>query len=152
VVEKKTASILSNVLVEAEGDRLSTATDLSWVSAAPVLLKCANLVQDPPARRLLDYVRLLPDSPISIKLRKPLGEPGLWPLKDPVGWYVERYPELPQMPPRLAEIPAGFCRPYLKNSFVISAEESRFTLNGALLVIRPERDDGCHRRPSAVHD
>jgi DNA polymerase-3 subunit beta len=52
----------------------------------------------------------------------------------------ESYPELPQMPPRIAEIPAGILASLISRTvFVISNEESRFTLNGALLSIKPGR-------------
>ena len=71
VVEKKTTiPILSNVLVEADGDRiLLTATDLEL----GIRCSCAARVKKSgagtiPARRLLDYVRLLPDSDVQVKV------------------------------------------------------------------------------------
>jgi DNA polymerase-3 subunit beta len=49
----------------------------------------------------------------------------------------ESFPELPAMPPVLAEIPIGILASMIgKTIFAISTEESRFTLNGALLVLR----------------
>src|SRR3954453_5944172 len=70
-VEKKTTiPILSNVLVEASGGRiLLTATDLEL----GIRCSCPAKVAKPgagtiPARRLLDYVRLLPDADVSVKL------------------------------------------------------------------------------------
>jgi DNA polymerase-3 subunit beta len=49
----------------------------------------------------------------------------------------ESFPELPQMPEVLAEIPVGaLCSMITKTIFAISAEESRFTLNGALLIFK----------------
>jgi DNA polymerase-3 subunit beta len=49
----------------------------------------------------------------------------------------DSFPELPQMPEVLAEIPVGtLCSMITKTIFAISAEESRFTLNGALLIFR----------------
>ena len=51
----------------------------------------------------------------------------------------ESFPELPQMPAVLAEIPIGVLAAMISRTiFAISSEESRFTLNGALLLIRPE--------------
>ena len=51
----------------------------------------------------------------------------------------ESFPELPQMPPALAEIPVKTLASMItRTSFAISSEESRFTLNGALLLMRPE--------------
>jgi DNA polymerase-3 subunit beta len=49
----------------------------------------------------------------------------------------ESFPELPQMPEALAEIPIGVLASMIsKTIFAISTEESRFTLNGALLVLK----------------
>ena len=70
VVEKKTTiPILSNVLLEAAGDRVTlTATDLELgircSCPARVRKEGAGTI---PARRLLDYVRLLPDADLNVK-------------------------------------------------------------------------------------
>lgn len=144
VVEKKTTiPILSNVLVEANGDRIVlTATDLELgirVSCpAKVGRSGAGTI---PARRLLDYVRLLPDSDIQVKF----GD-NQWAnlvcgrsRTRIAGMSRESFPELPAMPEVLAEIPAGLLASMItKTIFAISAEESRFTLNGALLIVKPE--------------
>ena len=70
VVERKTTiPILSNFLFEAAGDRLSiTATDLDL----SLRTSCAATVKKEgsctiPARKLYDYVKLLPEGPITIK-------------------------------------------------------------------------------------
>src|SRR5579884_2836720 len=71
VVEKKTTiPILSNVLLEAQGDRLTlTATDLElgMRTSCPARVKREG-AGTIPARKLLDYVRLLPDADINVKL------------------------------------------------------------------------------------
>ena len=71
VVERKTTiPILSNYLFEAAGDKLSlTATDLDL----SLRTSCAAKVKKEgactiPARKLYDYVKLLPDADITIKL------------------------------------------------------------------------------------
>src|SRR5664279_6533100 len=71
VVERKTTiPILSNFLIEAEDDRLTiTATDLDQ----SIKTSCAAKVKKPgsctiPARKLYDYIKLLPEGDISIKL------------------------------------------------------------------------------------
>src|SRR5258705_9227364 len=71
VVERKTTiPILSNYLFEAGGDKLSlTATDL----VLSLRTACAAKVKKEgsctiPARKLYDYVKLLPDADITIKL------------------------------------------------------------------------------------
>src|SRR5215211_5547770 len=142
VVEKKTTiPILSNVLFETDGDRLVlTATDLELgircSCPAKISKQGAGTI---PARRLLDYVRLLPDFDIQVKF----GDNQWASLvcgrsrTRIAGMSRESFPELPAMPEPLAEIPAGlFSSMIAKTIFAISSEESRFTLNGALLILR----------------
>lgn len=141
VVEKKTTiPILSNVLVEADGDRIHlTATDLELGIRA----SCPARVKKGgggtiPARRLLDYVRLLPDGDVQVKIQE-----NHWASLVSgrsrtriAGMSRDSFPELPQMPEVLAEIPIGIIATMIsKTIFAISAEESRFTLNGALLLL-----------------
>ncbi len=141
VVEKKTTiPILSNVLVEADSDRIHlTATDLEL----GIRCSCPARVKKSgggtiPARRLLDYVRLLPDGDVQVKIQE-----NHWASLVSgrsrtriAGMSRDSFPELPQMPDVLAEIPIGVIASMIgKTIFAISAEESRFTLNGALLVL-----------------
>src|SRR4051794_23091290 len=144
VVEKKTTiPILSNVLVEAEGDRIvMTATDLELGIRCACNAKVGKSGSGTiPARRLLDYVRLLPDADIQVKV----GE-NQWAnlvcgrsRTRIAGMSRESFPELPVMPEVLAEIPVSLLSTMIqKTIFAISAEESRFTLNGALLLLRPQ--------------
>jgi DNA polymerase-3 subunit beta len=144
VVEKKTTiPILSNVLVEASGDRiLLTATDLEL----GIRCACPAKVQKPgagtiPARRLLDYVRLLPDADVSVKLQENQWASLLCGRSRTriAGMSRESFPELPEMPEKLAEIPVSVLASMIsKTIFAISMEESRFTLNGALLLLKSQ--------------
>jgi DNA polymerase-3 subunit beta len=142
VVEKKTTiPILSNVLVEAIGDRINlTATDLEL----GIRSSCAARVKKPgastiPAKRLLDYVRLLPDTDLDVKLQD-----NQWislvcgrSRTRIAGMSRESFPELPQMPEPLAQIPMTLLASMIaKTIFAISMEESRFTLNGSLLLLK----------------
>ena len=72
VVEKKTTiPILSNVLIETDGDRIVlTATDLELGirCSCPAKVKKAG-AGTIPARRLLDYVRLLPEGEVQVKVQ-----------------------------------------------------------------------------------
>ena len=141
VVEKKTTiPILSNVLVEADGDRIHlTATDLEL----GIRVSCPARVKKSgggtiPARRLLDYVRLLPDADVQVKIQE-----NHWASlvcgrsrTRIAGMSRDSFPELPQMPEVLAEIPIGAIATMIsKTIFAISTEESRFTLNGALVLL-----------------
>ncbi len=145
VVEKKTTiPILSNVLIEAEKDRIVlTATDLELgircSCPAEVTAEGSGTI---PARRLLDYVRLLPEAPINIKIGENHWANLLCGRSRTriAGMSRESYPELPEMPEKIADIPFGaFASVITKTIFSISAEESRFTLNGALLLVKPDR-------------
>ena len=142
VVEKKTTiPILSNVLVEADSDRIVlTATDLELGirCSCPARVKKGG-AGTIPARRLLDYVRLLPDGDVQVKTLE-----NHWASLVSgrsrtriAGMSRESFPELPKMPEVLAEIPIGVLAAMIgKTIFGISTEESRFTLNGALLVLK----------------
>jgi len=144
VVEKRTTiPILSNVLIEASQDRISlTATDLEL----GIQCGCVAQVKKPgsgtiPAKRLLDYVRLLPDADLQLKF----GD-NQWvsivcgrSRTRIAGMSRESFPELPQMTDKIADIPANLLASMIGQTiFSISNEESRFTLNGALLVLKPE--------------
>jgi DNA polymerase-3 subunit beta len=144
VVEKKTTiPILSNVLIETTGDRiLLTATDLELgircSCPARVSKQGAGTI---PARRLLDYVRLLPDADVNVKIGDNQWASLLCGRSRTriAGMSRESFPELPQMPEMLAELPAAALSSMIsKTIFAISAEESRFTLNGALMLLRPK--------------
>jgi len=144
VVEKKTTiPILSNVLLEAAGDRVTlTATDLELgircSCPARVKKEGAGTI---PARKLLDYVRLLPEGDVNMKFLE-----NHWAAitcgrsrTRIAGMSRESFPELPQMPEKIAEIPVKtLASMIVRTSFAISMEESRFTLNGALLLMRPD--------------
>ncbi len=145
VVERKTTiPILSNYLFEAGGDKLSlTATDLDLSLRtscnAKVKKEGACTV---PARKLYDYVKLLPDADISIKLLE-----NHWVSircgrsnTKMVGMARANFPSLPAFPTAgVVKIPAQVLRGMIaKTGFAIATEESRYTLNGALMMLKPE--------------
>jgi len=145
VVERKTTiPILSNFLFEAGGDKLSiTATDLdlSLRTSCPAKVKKEGSCTI-PARKLYDYVKLLADGDISIKLLE-----NHWVQirsgrsnTKMVGMARANFPALPLFPAESAlQLPAQVLRQLIaKTIFSISNEESRYTLNGALLVLKPE--------------
>lgn len=143
VVEKRTTiPILSNVLLEAAGDRVVlTATDLELgircTCPAQIAKEGSGTI---PARRLLDYVRLLPDADLNVKFQD-----NQWASLTCgrsrtriAGMSRESFPELPVMPEAVAEFPVGLLSSMIgRTIFAISAEESRFTLNGALMLLKP---------------
>jgi DNA polymerase-3 subunit beta len=145
VVERKTTiPILSNYLFEASGDKLSlTATDLDL----SLRTSCSAKVKKEgactiPARKLYDYVKLLPDAEITIKLLE-----NHWVSircgrsnTKMVGMAKSNFPNLPVFPAAgVIRIPAQVLRSMIaKTGFAIANEESRYTLNGALMVLKPE--------------
>src|SRR3977135_3290013 len=132
VVEKKTTiPILSNVLLEAADDRITlTATDLELgircSCPARVKKEGAGTV---PARKLLDYVRLLPEGDGNMKFLENHWANITAGRSRVSGTSDESFPEFPQMPERIAEIPVKTLASMIaRTSFAISMEESRFTL------------------------
>src|SRR6184192_4376328 len=145
VVERKTTiPILSNFLFEAAGDKLSiTATDLDLGlrTSCPAKVKKEGSCTV-PARKLYDYVKLLPEGDITIKLLE-----NHWVSirsgrsnTKMVGMARANFPALPNFPSAdIVKIPAQVLRTLIsKTIFAISNEESRYTLNGALMVLKPE--------------
>src|SRR6202521_265328 len=135
VVERKTTiPILSNFLFEAADDKLTiTATDLDQ----SVRTSCAAKVKKPgactiPARKLFDYIKLLPDGDISIKLMD-----NHWVQiragrsnTKMVGMARANFPQVPEFPASGAvKISVASLKNMVsKTIFAISNEESRYTL------------------------
>jgi DNA polymerase III subunit beta len=143
VVERKTTiPILSNLLCEASGNRLTiTATDLELSirtsCEAKIKKEGAGTI---PAKKLLELVRLLPDEEIRFKLLENHYVQVTCDRKNYklIGMSKENFPALPNFPHALVRIPAGILASLIaKTTFAISLEESRYTLNGALLVLKP---------------
>jgi len=144
VVERKsTIPILSNLLVEAKGERIEiAATDLELGirtgCPAKVKKEGAGTI---PARRLYEIVRLLPESEIHFKALENHWvemrcEGSHYKL---VGMAKDNFPALPAQPHPLAKLPAAQLATAIgKTAYAISAEESRYTLNGALMILKPE--------------
>src|SRR5437667_1670578 len=145
VVERKTTiPILSNYLFEASGDKLSlsaTDLDLSLRTSCNAKVKKERSCTS-PARKLHDYVKLLPDADITIKLLD-----NHWVSircgrsnTKMVGMAKSNFPSLPAFPTAGAiSIRAQVLRGLIaRTGFAISSEESRYTLNGALMLLKPE--------------
>jgi len=144
VVERKTTiPILSNFLFEASTDKLAiTATDLDLSLRTSCVAKVKKEGScTVPARKLYDYVKLLGDGDISVKLLE-----NHWVQirsgrsnTKMVGMARANFPALPVFPADTIQLPAQTLRNLIaKTIFAISNEESRYTLNGALLVLKPE--------------
>jgi DNA polymerase-3 subunit beta len=144
VVERKTTiPILSNLLCEAKGDRITiTATDLELSIRTPCEAKVkkdgAGTI---PAKKLLELVRLLPEGEIRFKLLENHWVQIVCDRKTykMVGMSRDNFPAIPAFPHALVKIPARILASLIaKTNFAISMEESRYTLNGSLLILKPD--------------
>ena len=141
VVERKTTiPILSNYLFEAADGKLSlTATDLDL----SLRTSCNAKVKKEgsctiPARKLHDYVKLLPDADITIKLLE-----NHWVSircgrsnTKMVGMAKSNFPSLPVFPTAgVVKIPGQVLRGLIaRTGFAISSEESRYTQDRRIQV------------------
>ena len=145
VIEKKsTIPILSNILLEARGEHVDiTATDLD----VSICCGCGADVGEEgsmtvSARRLFDIVRLLPeDSDIRcvqlendwMEIRSGSAEFRV------VGLPRENFPSVPEFQGSLVSIPGPLLKGMIQRVlFSITQEESRYSLNGALLTLTPQ--------------
>ena len=145
VVERKTTiPILSNFLIEAADDQLRiTATNLDQAirTSCKIKIKKAGSCTI-PGRKLFDYVKALGEGDISIKLldnhwvqiRSGRSNTKM------VGLATANFPTVPDLPSvSSVKIPAAVLKTLIARTiFSISNEESRYTLNGALLVLKAE--------------
>ncbi len=143
IVERKTTvPILSNLLLETSGNTLQlTATDLD------VSLRCSCRAEvrmagsvTISARKLFDIVRLLPDEEIHFKAAS-----AEWVNLTcqrsrfrVAGMSRENFPEVPQEEAAEVDLPAEALAYMIGRCiFAITTEESRYTLNGAQMIIEP---------------
>lgn len=162
VVERRTTvPILSNLLLETTGNSLSvTATDLDVTVQcfSPAEIKVSGAVTV-SARKLIDIVRLLPEADIHFKAGS----------QDWINVTCQRsrfklavlskdnFPEVPAVNVETVTLPAAALRYMIHHTiFAITQEESRYTLNGALLLLQPNKltcvtTDG-HRLALITHD
>jgi len=142
IVERKNSiPILSNVLVEADGERLRiSATDLD------VSLRCgcsAQVVRAGAvtlgAKKLYEIARSLPESDVRIDVQA-----DAWATIECervhfkiAGLPREDFPSLPDARPGKAiDIPAGVLAALIqRTAFAITAEDARYYLAGALLIL-----------------
>jgi DNA polymerase-3 subunit beta len=145
IVERKSSiPILSNVLAEARSGELRiSATDLD------VSLRCgcaAQVVEEGAvtlgAKKLYEIVRSLPESDVSVKV-----EGDAWArIKcervefKMAGLPREDFPSIPEARAgKAVDIPVGVLRNLIqRTSFAITAEDARYYLAGALLVLDKE--------------
>jgi len=144
VIEKKsTKPILSNILIETAGDHLDiTASDgditIRCGCSAAVEVEGAITIS---ARRIFDIVRLLPEnSEIELSLLK-----NDWvELRSGNSHYKivaipkDDFPVIPDAAPTIAVFPGSIFEGMIQRTmFAITQDESRYSLNGSLFVLKP---------------
>ena len=144
IVERKnTIPILANVLMDAsEGEVRFLATDLE----VGLRSKCAATVSKPgsltlPAKKLYEIVKALPDTDIRISQDKS----GVKVAADRFDSRMQTLPkeDFPSLPQGGGTTTATLSSSALKEmvsktQFAITGEDTRFFLNGAQFVLRPE--------------
>lgn len=142
--KKATIPILSTVLVQARESEIrlsATDLDIGLICGCPARVKKSGAATI-PVKRLVEIVRSLPDADVRVKAlenhfvqltceRSSFKLPGMG---------KENFPALPDVPPPVATIPPGVLASMIqRTSFAIASGESRYTLNGALLLLKPDR-------------
>jgi DNA polymerase-3 subunit beta len=144
IVERKnTIPILANVLMDAsDGEVRFLATDLE----VGLRSKCAATVSKPgaltlPAKKLYEIVKALPDTDIRIAQDKS----GVKVAADRFDSRMQTLPrdDFPSLPQSggapTATIPSAAMKEMVgKTQFAITGEDTRFFLNGAQFVLRPD--------------
>ena len=144
IVERKnTIPILANVLMEAKGDQVSfLATDLE----VGLRSKCAAAVAKSgaltlPAKKFYEIIKALPETDIRIAEDKG----GVKVAADHFDSRMQTLPreDFPTLPESGGAPSATLPRAALKEmvaktQFAITGEDTRYFLNGALFVLRPE--------------
>src|SRR3954447_9675195 len=144
IVERKnTIPILANVLMEAKGDEVRfLATDLE----VGLRSKCKANVTKPgaltlPAKKFYEIVKSLPETDIRVAEDKG----GVKVAADRFDSRMQTLPreDFPTLPDASGAYNATLARPVLrhmvaKTQFAITGEDTRYFLNGALFILRPD--------------
>jgi DNA polymerase III subunit beta len=144
IVERKnTIPILANVLIEADGDQVRLlATDLE----VGLRSKCQASVAKSgsltlPAKKLYEIIKALPDTDVRIEEDKS----GVKVAADRFDSRMQTLPreDFPTLPDGTGAYSATLPRDVLKQmvaktQFAITGEDTRYFLNGALFILRPE--------------
>ena len=142
VERKATIPILSNLLLETTGNTLAvTATDLdvTMQCTCPASIKASGALAV-SARKLFDIVRFLPEADVHFKSdRKNWVHIACERAKFKIpSLPKENFPDIPSLDMETIFLPAGPLY-YMSTrcAFAITQEESRYTLNGALMILDP---------------
>jgi DNA polymerase III subunit beta len=144
IVERKnTIPILANVLLEAKGDEVKLlATDLE----VGLRSRCAASVAKSgaltlPAKKLYEIIKALPETDVRIEEDKN----GVKVAADRFDSRMQTLPreDFPTLPEASGTVSATLARDVVKQmvsktQFAITGEDTRYFLNGALFILRPD--------------
>jgi DNA polymerase-3 subunit beta len=144
IVERKnTIPILANVLIEATGDEVKLlATDLE----VGLRSKCTAAVSKGgsltlPAKKLYEIIKALPETDVRIEQDRN----GVKVAADRFDSRMQTLPreDFPSLPEATGSYSASLPREVLKQmvaktQFAITGEDTRYFLNGALFILRPD--------------
>jgi DNA polymerase-3 subunit beta len=144
IVERKnTIPILANVLIETDGDQVKLlATDLEVglrSRCAASVAKSGSLTL--PAKKLYEIVKALPETDVRIEEDRN----GVKVAADRFDSRMQTLPreDFPTLPDASGSVSATLPRDVLKQmvaktQFAITGEDTRYFLNGALFILRPD--------------
>ncbi len=144
IVERKnTIPILANVLIEADGDDvkfLATDLEVGLRSRCPAsVTKRGSLTL--PAKKLYEIIKALPETDVRIEEDKN----GVKVAADRFDSRMQTLPreDFPSLPDGTGVYSASLPREVLKHmvaktQFAITGEDTRYFLNGALFILRPD--------------
>ena len=142
VERKATVPILSNLLLETAGNTLVvTATDLDVTlqCPCPASIKASGALTV-SARKVFDIVRFLPEADVHFKSD---GQNWIQITCERAKFKIaslpkENFPDIPSIDMETISLPAQPLH-YMSTrcAFAITQEESRYTLNGALMIVDP---------------
>jgi DNA polymerase-3 subunit beta len=139
---KTTLPILSNILLEATKDRLKivgTDLDIGIITEIPAKTQAQGSITV-PAKKFLDIIKELPDSPVTISVKKNnmmhiICENAQFKI---MGIPKDDFPKLPEFKESDAiKIDQELFKTMLNmTSFAMSRDETRYILNGVYVIIK----------------
>ena len=140
---KTSLPILSNILMEAQNNEvifIATDLDMGIISTIPVKPQITGSVTI-PAKKFLDIVKELPDSEISVSVKKN----NLVHIECQncsfkiMGLPKDEFPQLPEFKDKDSIIiqQSKLKTMLSRTNFAMSRDETRYVLNGVLFIIKP---------------
>jgi len=143
VEKRNTIPVLSHLLLEAEGFELkisATDSEVGARTACPAKVRAKGTAVI-PAFRFLDIVRSAAGGEVRCRALENNWVQVTYQRSSfkVVGLRKDDFPKLPDVPKPITKLDAKLLADCVeKTSFAMSAEESRFVLNGALLKLHPD--------------